>query len=118
MVSLMLSIVKLSDTKLYIFRDTLSIYDGDSHTSPILGIPYYGDSLPPSQISSTNHLLIHFQSNQALTATGFKLEYNATSKYPSIKNRELYTLFLKLRKKEIEEIFLGYSLIKICTFQT
>ena len=60
--------------------DSLTIYDGGSNTSPMLGNPYCGDSLPPSQISSSNQLFFHFHSNYGGTATGFKLEYNATSK--------------------------------------
>ena len=60
--------------------DALSIFDGDSNTSPMLGNPYCGDSLPPSQISSSNQLFFHFHSDESWTATGFKLEYNATSK--------------------------------------
>ena len=63
--------------------DSLVIYDGGSNTSPMLGNPYCGDSLPPSQISSSNGLFIHFQSNYMITRTGFKLEYNATSKNPN-----------------------------------
>ena len=67
--------------KLYIFSyDSLTIYDGGSNTSPMLGDPYCGDSLPPGQISSSNQLFFHFHSNYISTATGFKLEYNATSK--------------------------------------
>jgi hypothetical protein len=77
----MLFIVKCAEIKLYIFSfDSLTIYDGGSNTSPMLGNPYCGDSLPPSQISSSNYLFIHFLSNNAFTGTGFKLEYNATSK--------------------------------------
>ena len=77
----MLFIVKWAEIKLYIFSfDSLTIYDGGSNTSPMLGNPYCGDSLPPSQISSSNYLFIHFLSNNAFTGTGFKLEYNATSK--------------------------------------
>ena len=63
-------------------RDSLTIFDGGSNTSPMLANPYCGHSLPPSQISSSNHLFIHFHSNQFVTKTGFKLEYNATSKNP------------------------------------
>ena len=72
---------------IYIFSmlwDPLTIYDGGSDTSPMLGNPYCGDSLPPSQTSSSNHLFIHFQSNSYATKTGFKLEYGATSKDPNI----------------------------------
>ena len=63
------------------YDDTLSIFDGGSNTSPmLLGHPYCGDSLPPSQISPSNQLFFHFHSDYVDTATGFKLEYNATSK--------------------------------------
>ena len=60
-------------------QDSLRIYDGDSNTSPMLG-SYVGDSMPPSQISSSNQLFFHFHSDSSGTATGFKLEYNVTSK--------------------------------------
>ena len=62
--------------------DPLTIYDGGSDTSPMLGNPYCGDSLPPSQTSSSNHLFFHFHTDNIHTGTGFKLEYNATSKNP------------------------------------
>ena len=62
--------------------DCLRIYDGDSNTSPMLGNPYCGDSLPPSQTSSSNQLFFHFNSDVVHTGTGFKLEYTATSKNP------------------------------------
>ena len=61
-------------------RDSLTIFDGGTNTSPMLAGPYCGDSLPPSQISSTNQLFFHFHSGFLDTGTGFKLEYNATSK--------------------------------------
>ena len=76
----MFFIIKSAEIKLYIFSyDKLTIYDGGSITSPMLG-KYCGDSLPPSQISSSNQLFFHFHSDELDTATGFKLEYNATSK--------------------------------------
>ena len=59
-------------------HDYLKISDGGSTWGP-----YCGDSLPPSQISSSNHLFMHFHSNHYYTKTGFKLEYNATSKNPN-----------------------------------
>ena len=58
----------------------MRIYDGDSNTSPMLGNPYCGDSLPPSQISSSNHLFFHFHSNYGIAGTGFKIEYYPTRK--------------------------------------
>ena len=79
----MFFIVKSATVKFYIFSwDSLTIYDGGSNTSPMFGNPYCGDSLPPSQASSSNQLFFHFQSNHYLTGTGFLLEYNATSKNP------------------------------------
>jgi hypothetical protein len=41
----------------------LTIFDGGSNTSPILGNPYHGDILPTSQISSSNQLFFHFHSD-------------------------------------------------------
>ena len=65
-----------------IFRaESLKIFDGDSNKSPMLG-SYCGDSLPPSQTSSRNKLFFHFYSDEENSGTGFKLEYNATSKNP------------------------------------
>ena len=88
----------MSKIKVYIFRDdSLTIYDGGSNTSPKLGNPYCGDSRPPSQISSTNQLFFHFQSDGSNTGTGFKLEYNATSK--NTYKVDICTLFcLELQK--------------------
>ena len=69
---------------IFIFSyDTLTIYNGGSNASLMLGNPYCGNSLPPSQISSSNQLFIHFHSDGSDTGNGFKLEYNETSKNPS-----------------------------------
>ena len=67
----------MSTTKKIIFFsfDSLTIYDGDSSTSPMMG-KYCGDSIPPSHFSSSNEILIHFQSDSAYTVAGFKMEYN------------------------------------------
>ena len=54
----------------------------------MLGHLYCGDSLPASQISSSNHLFIHFRSDESGTGTGFKLEYNATSKHYVLRARK------------------------------
>ena len=65
--------------------NSLTIYDGNSTTSPMLG-QYCGSLVPPTQFSSTNELLFHFQtspsvgSGQANTYDGFKLEYKPSSK--------------------------------------
>ena len=59
--------------------DSLTIYDGGSSTSPMMG-KYCGDSIPPSHVSSSNEVLIQFQSDGGLTETGFKMEYTPKGK--------------------------------------
>ena len=81
--------VKLVSYQHIFFRtDTLTIYDGDSITSPILGNPFCGDSLPPNQTSSSNHLFIRFFSDASENEAGFKFEYYEASKntYTSCQN--------------------------------
>ena len=41
---------------------------------------YCGDSIPPSQVSSSNKVLIHFQSDGTGTGAGFQVKYNPTGK--------------------------------------
>jgi hypothetical protein len=41
---------------------------------------YCGDSIPPSQVSSSNDILIDFHSDGSATRAGFKIEYNPTGK--------------------------------------
>ena len=55
------------------------VYDGGSSTSAMMG-KYCGDSIPPSYVSSSNEILIHFQSDGSETEAGFKIEYNPTGK--------------------------------------
>ena len=57
--------------------DTLTIYDGGSITSPMIG--EYCDSIPPTIITTSNEVFIHFQTNAVFTESGFIMEYNATS---------------------------------------
>ena len=65
---------------LFLFSwDSLTIYDGDSSTSSMMG-KYCGDSIPPSHVSSSNEILIHFRSDGIVTRPGFKIEYNPTGK--------------------------------------
>ena len=62
--------------------DSLTLYDGDSNSSLMLG-KYCGDSNPPSHISSSNNIFIHFQSNGiylGYAGTGFKLKYHLSGK--------------------------------------
>ena len=53
----------------------MTIYDGSSSTSSMMG-KYCGDSIPPSHVSSSNEILVHFQSDEEITYTGFKMKYN------------------------------------------
>ena len=36
---------------------------------------YCGDSIPPSNVSSSNEILIHFQSDSSMIEAGFEMEY-------------------------------------------
>ena len=42
---------------------------------------YCGDSIPLSQISSSNEIMVHFETDTNSDGNGFKLMYNPTSKY-------------------------------------
>ena len=70
----------------------------------MLGNSYCGGFLPPSRISSSNHLFFHFHTNDRDTETGFQLEYNATSKN-YIQSRFLVTFCQKLRKRILKSKF-------------
>ena len=54
--------------------DSLTLYDGDSNSAPMIG-EYCGNSIPNNQISSTNSVLIHFESDGFNTRPGFNLQY-------------------------------------------
>jgi hypothetical protein len=41
---------------------------------------YCGNSIPPSLVSSSIEVLIHFQSDMSETRAGFKMEYNPIGK--------------------------------------
>ena len=43
---------------------------------------YCGSSIPPSHVSSSNEILIHFRSDKSVTYTGFKMEYNPIVQCP------------------------------------
>ena len=57
----------------------MTIYDGGSSTSPMIG-KYCGDSIPLSHVSSSKNTLVHFQSDTSVTYTGFQMEYNPLGK--------------------------------------
>ena len=52
---------------------------------------YCGDSIPPSHVSSTNEILINFQSDGNSASTGFQMEYNPKGiKNTSIRKTEYH----------------------------
>ena len=60
--------------------DSLTIYDGGSSTSTMMG-KYCGASIPPSHISSSKEIMIHFETdNSDDNENGFKMEFNPTGK--------------------------------------
>ena len=63
---------------LFFSWDSLTVYDGDSNTSPMMG-KYCGNSIPPSHVSSSNEILINFYSDGAVAGAGFQMEYNPTN---------------------------------------
>ena len=50
------------------------LYNGDSNAAPMIG-HYCSSSIPSSQISSTNNVLINFQSDGSVPYTGFQQQY-------------------------------------------
>ena len=64
--------------------DSLTIYDGGSSTSSMIG-KYCGYSIPPSHVSSSNAVLINFFSDGGATEAGFKMEYNPIGKIHQFK---------------------------------
>ena len=78
----------------------MTIHDGGSSTSPIMG-RYCGDSIPPSLVSSSNEIWIHFYTSSynylSENFGGFQMEYNPAGKQNTFqKNTEYRTKLLKL----------------------
>ena len=75
--------VKGEQQTTYFFSyDFLVMYDGGLSTSLMMG-KYCGYSIPPSHVSSSNEVLIQFQSDEGANGilySGFKMEYNPTGK--------------------------------------
>ena len=58
----------------------MTIYDGGSSTSPKMG-EYWGDSIPPSKISSTKEILVYFETDiWDYNNNGFQMKYTPTGK--------------------------------------
>ena len=70
--------------------DSLTIYDVGSGTLSMTG-KYCGDSIPPSHVSSSNEILIHFEAdNYNGNNYGFKMEYTQTGNTSIQNNTEYY----------------------------
>ena len=60
--------------------DFVSVYDGSSSLSPLIGT-FSGSSLPPPIQSSSGNLFVRFTSNTASTYHGFHAHYRGTMLY-------------------------------------
>ena len=77
---------------------------------------YCGDSIPPSHVSSSNEILIQFQSDGSITYNGFKMEYNPTGNTSIQNNFEYYGDYhTELREYSLflDDFFFHIELIKI-----
>jgi hypothetical protein len=88
-------------------NDFLIIYDGASNASFIVG-KYCGDSIPPSHISSSNKIMVHFETDgYEGNENGFELTYNPTSNYriDSISTIGNYPVDYLMRRRSSNRIF-------------
>ena len=76
-------------TTCFFSYDFLVMYDGGLSTSPMMG-KYCGYSIPPSHISSSNEVLIQFQSDGSATRAGFKMEYHPIGNTSISNNTQYY----------------------------
>ena len=77
----MILIVYWGKQTFFFSYDSLTLYDGGLSTSTMVG-KYCGDSIISSYVSSSNEILIHFQSDYSVAYTGFQMEYNPISNCP------------------------------------
>ena len=103
---------------MYFFSyDSLTIYDGDSSTSPMMG-KYCGNSIPPSHVSSSNEILINFLSDYIVTEAGFLMEYNPTGKQnTSIQNNTEYHRDQRQRQMQNFSYTLPFQVQEIPAFR-
>jgi photosystem II stability/assembly factor-like uncharacterized protein len=57
--------------------DFVRIYDGNSTTAPLLGL-FSGNSLPPQVTSTGGRMLVQFESDETITASGWEITYTST----------------------------------------
>ena len=58
--------------------DSLTLHDGETTSHPILG-SFCGDTIPANQQSSSNNIVVHFDSDGSVTSSGFQLEHQRSS---------------------------------------
>ena len=63
-------------------KDTVSVYDGDSTSSPLIG-QFSGSSLPPLIYSSSNKLYVTFKTDGSNEVSGFTALYRGGSRLVS-----------------------------------
>lgn len=68
-------------------NDILTIYDGETTSSPILG-SFSGTALPPTLYSTTGKMLLVFVSNSSVTDMGWKLKYTTDNVGISENNKD------------------------------
>ena len=75
--------------------DWLTIYDGGSSASPMMG-KYCGALIPPSHISSSKDMMVYFVTDSYNgNENGFKMEYNPTGKQNTLIQNDFFKLSLK-----------------------
>ena len=102
------------EKQIYFFSyDSLTIYDGGSSTSPMMG-KYCGASIPPSHISSSKEIMVHFKTALFIGLNAFKMEYNPTGKKNTLIqiNNEYYENYYR----EKLECYSSISIVAVFLF--
>ena len=86
----LLTVKSEKQTICFFSYDSLTIYDGGSSTSTMIG-RYCGLSIPPNQISSSsNEIWIHFKTDHNdVNDIRFKMEYNPSGEEKDINLKQL-----------------------------
>jgi hypothetical protein len=75
--------LSFTDFNTEIAKDSVTIYDGDSITDPVIA-SYSGSSLPASVSSTGGKMLLRFITSDSTTSSGWRAHY--TSNYPALCN--------------------------------
>ena len=82
-------------------NDILTVYDGETTSSPILG-SFSGTALPPTLYSTTGKMLLVFVSNTTVTDMGWKVKYTTDNVGISeSKNDNLLQIYPNPAKKQL-----------------